>query len=265
MSLKNIISLALDRESWSNKADNESVANAKVVFSDHEEKHEHQLHDQTMEESIIHEEKCEKEVVVYEETKIECEYEQNESVETIEVVESQVEEKNSENECQFEVLPPKEIFEDLSKQIKEFQSSSGETLGRETHEIERIAKSELSVRIELNKQSENNGKHLVKENKQGMSEEKNLEIESIIMKDKEMVIHHEYTNFNLYFSSVLKVLLQNSMPYKDLFDDFVEVSYPFKGIYGVFIQRKKNITYSCFKFRRKLHKCNFYKFLNLLE
>ena len=102
-----------------------------MVLNDHEEKHEHQLCDQTMEESIIHEEKCEKEVVVHEETKRECESERNECVETIEVVESQVEEKNKEKECQFEVLPPKEIFEDLSQKIDEFQSSSGETLGGE--------------------------------------------------------------------------------------------------------------------------------------
>ena len=63
-----------------------------------------------------------------------------------------------------------------------------------------------------------------------MSEEKNLETKSI-MKDNELVIHYEYTNnFNICFSSVLKVLLQNSMPYKDPFDDIIEVSYAFKGI-----------------------------------
>ena len=135
-------------------------------------------------------------------------------------------------------------------------------MGRKTNEIERKLENELSVRIELNEQSEEHGKHLVRENKQGMSEEKNLEIESI-MKDNELVIHHEYTNFNLYFSSVLKVLLQNSMPYKDPFDDFVEVTYAFKGIYGVFIHCKKNGRYSCFKFRRKLQEYNSYKFVNL--
>ena len=134
-----------------------------------------------------------------------------------------------------------EISEDLciKQQIDEFESSSGNTLGRETNDIERIVESELSVKIELNEQSENNGKHLVRENKQGMSEKKNLEIESI-MKDNELVIHHEYTkNFNIYFSSVLKVLLQISIPYKDPFDEVVEVSYAFKGIYGVFIHCKK--------------------------
>ena len=121
LSLKNIISLALERESWSTKVDTESGANVEVVLSDHEEKQEHQLFDQIVEESIIHEEKCETEVVVHEETKIECESERNECVKTIEVVESHVEEKNKEKECQFEVLPLKEIFEDLSQQIEEFQ------------------------------------------------------------------------------------------------------------------------------------------------
>ena len=53
-------------------------------------------------------------MVVHEETKIECESKRNESIETIEVVESQVEEKNKENERQFEVLSLKEIFKDLS-------------------------------------------------------------------------------------------------------------------------------------------------------
>ena len=96
----------MERESWSTKVDSESGANIEAVLSDHEEKHEYQLYDQIMEESIIHEEMCEKKVVVYEESKIEYESEQNESVETIKVVESQVEEKNKEKECQFEVLPP---------------------------------------------------------------------------------------------------------------------------------------------------------------
>ena len=146
LSLKNIISLALERKSWSTKVDSESGANVEVVLSDYKEKHEHQLFDKTMQESIIHEEKYEKEVVVCEETEIECEFENNESVETIKVVGSQIEEKNKENERQFEVLPPKEIFEDLSQQIEEFQSSSGETLRRKTSEIERIVESELSVK-----------------------------------------------------------------------------------------------------------------------
>ena len=102
---------------------------------------------------------------------------------------------------------------------------------------------------------------MVRENVQGMIEEKKLEIESI-MKDNELVIHHEYTNFNLYFSSVLKVLLQNFMPYKDPFDEVVKVSYAFKGIYGVFIRYKKNRRYSCFKFRRKPQEYNSYKIVN---
>ena len=81
--------------------------------------------------------------------------------------------------------------------------------------------------------------------------EKKLEIESI-KKDKEMVIHHKYTNnFNPYFSSDLKVLLQTSISYKDPFDDFIEVSYALKGIYGVFIRCKKNIRHKYFKLRRK--------------
>ena len=107
LSLKNIISLALERESWSNKVDSESGVNVEVVLSDHEEKQEHQLCDQTIHERIIHEKKCEKDVVVCEETKIECESKRNESVENIKLVESQVEEKNTEKECQFKILPPK--------------------------------------------------------------------------------------------------------------------------------------------------------------
>ena len=77
----------MKRESWSNKDYSESDANIEIALSDHEKKHEHQLCDQTneMEESIIHKEKCEKEDVVCEETKIECEFKNNESVEVIEV------------------------------------------------------------------------------------------------------------------------------------------------------------------------------------
>ena len=37
--------------------------------------------------------------------------------------------KLQEKECQFKVLPPKEIFEDLSQQIEEFQSSMGRLWG----------------------------------------------------------------------------------------------------------------------------------------
>ena len=89
-------------------------------------------------------------------------------------------------------------------------------MGRETQENERQKKSELSVNNELTELSiknelselnEGNGKYLVEKNKQDMSEKKKLEIESII-KDEELLIHHDYTNnFNLSFSSVLKVVL----------------------------------------------------------
>ena len=82
-----------------------------------------------MQESIIHEEKYEKEVVVCEETEVECESEKNKSVETIELVKRQIEEKNKEKECQFEVLPPKEIFEDFSQQIDEFNLQVERLLG----------------------------------------------------------------------------------------------------------------------------------------
>ena len=124
------------------------------------------------------------------------------------------------------------------------------TLGRKTDEVERKEESKLSVKNELSEKSEENGKHLVRENKVGMSEEKKLEIESI-KKDNKLVIHHDYTNnFNLSFSSILKVILQTFMPYKDPFDDMVEVPYAYKRIYGGFIHSKKNLRYSCFKFRR---------------
>ena len=50
------------------------------------------------------------------------------------------------------------------------------------------------------------------------------------------------------------------MPYKDPFDDIVQVSYAFKGIRGVLIHSKKNIRHKCFKFRRKPQEYNSYKF-----
>ena len=53
------------------------------------------------------------------------------------------------------------------------------------------------------------------------------------------------------------------MPYKDPFDDIIEVSYAFKGIYGVIIRSKKNITYSCFKFRRKSQVYSSHKFMKI--
>ena len=51
-----------------------------------------------------------------------------------------------------------------------FPSLFEKTLGRETYEIKRKVKSELSVKNELNEQSEKNMKYLVRENKQGMRE-----------------------------------------------------------------------------------------------
>ena len=50
------------------------------------------------------------------------------------------------------------------------------------------------------------------------------------------------------------------MPYKDPFDEIVEVSYTFRGIRGVLICSKKNIRHKCFKFRRKPQEYNSYKF-----
>ena len=106
------------------------------------------------------------------------------------------------------------------------------------------------------------------------------------MKDKELIIHHDYTNnINLSLFSVLQVILQNLMPYKDSFDDVVEMHYKvkntfedfipsmkyekelqyfisFKGIFGVLIRSKKNVRYSCFKFRRKQQEFNAYKLTN---
>ena len=53
------------------------------------------------------------------------------------------------------------------------------------------------------------------------AQKKELETESI-MKDEELMIHHDYTNnFNLSFSNVVKVVLQALMPYKDPFDDVI--------------------------------------------
>ena len=143
------------------------------------------------------------------------------------MVEQQVEEKSREEECQVETLPPKTNVEDLCiiQQSEEFPSSFGNALGRETNEIERKENNELSIKNELSKTSEKNEKHLVRENKQGMSEKKKIEIKSI-MKDQELVFPHDYTNdSNFYFSSILKVILQTFMPYKSPFDDVVEVPY----------------------------------------
>ena len=50
------------------------------------------------------------------------------------------------------------------------------------------------------------------------------------------------------------------MPYKDPFDEIVEVSHTFRGIRGVLICSKKNIRHKCFKFRRKPQEYNSYKF-----
>ena len=49
------------------------------------------------------------------------------------------------------------------------------------------------------------------------------------------------------------------MPYKDPFDDIVEVSYAFNRIRGVLIHSKKNIRHKYFKFRRKPQEYNSYK------
>ena len=71
------------------------------------------------------------------------------------------------------------------------------------------------------------------------------------------------------------------MSYKDPFGDIIEVPYTFKdfipsvkyekeiqylisfkGIYRVFTRSKKNLRYSCFKFKRKQQESNAYKFMN---
>ena len=52
------------------------------------------------------------------------------------------------------------------------------------------------------------------------------------------------------------------MPYNNPFDDLVEVPYAYKGINGGFILSKKNLRYSCFKFKRKQPEFNAYKFMN---
>ena len=204
----------------------------------------------------------EKIVSVFE--KIECQSMKNDSVEIIEVVEQQDEEKSNEEECQDETSPPKTTFEDpcINQQSEEFPSSFGNTLGREIDLVERKKESELSVKIELSEKSEDNGKHLVRENKPDMSEEKKLEIESI-KEDNKLVIHHDYANnFNFSFSSVLNVVLQNFKPYKDPFDDVVEVPYAYKSIHGGFIHSKKNLRYSCCKYKRKQPEFQAYKFVN---
>ena len=43
LSLNNVITLALERKSWSNKVDNESGANIRIALSNHEKKHEHMI------------------------------------------------------------------------------------------------------------------------------------------------------------------------------------------------------------------------------
>ena len=137
-----------------------------------------------------------------------------------------------------------EVIEVVNQQSEKFPSSFGKTLEKETDEVERKEETELSVKNELSETSEENGKHLVREKNQGMRES--------IKKDSELVIHHNYTNnSNLCFSSVLKVILQSFIPYNDPFDDVVEVPYACKGINGGFILSKKNLRYSCFKFKRK--------------
>ena len=109
--------------------------------------------------------------------------------------------------------------------------------------MESKKESELSIKDELSVQGEENGKHLVRENKQGMSEkkvcaqEKELEIEGII-KNEELMIHHDYpNNFNHSFSSVLKVLLQDFKPYEDPFK--IRYAYKVKSTFDDFIPRVK--------------------------
>ena len=146
------------------------------------------------------------------------------------------------------------MIEVVNQQSEEFPSSFEKTLEKETNEVER-KETKLSVKNELSETSEKNGKYLVREKNQGMRES--------IKKDSELVIHHNYTNnYNLSFSSVLKVILQSFIPHNDPFDDVVEVPYAYKGINGGFILSKKNLRYSCFKFKRKQPEFNAYKFMN---
>ena len=63
-----------------------------------------------------------------------------------------------------------EVIEVVNQQSEEFPSSFGKTLEKETDEVERKEEIELSVKNELSEKSKENRKHLVKENKPGISE-----------------------------------------------------------------------------------------------
>ena len=79
--------------------------------------------------------------------------------------------KSKEEECQVKTSPPKTTFEDscINQQSEEFTSSIGKTLEKEIDEVERKEETELSVKNELSETSEENRKHLVRENKSGIS------------------------------------------------------------------------------------------------
>ena len=119
----------------------------------------------------------------------------------------------------------------MGREIQENKRKEKSELSINNELIELSVKNELielSVKNELSELSEENGKYLVGENKKGMSEKKKLEIESN-RKDKGLLIHYDYTNnFNLSFSSALKVILEDSMPYKDPFDYVIEITYAYK-------------------------------------
>ena len=163
--------------------------------------------------------------------------------------------KNEKEERIYEQKIICEFMKNESVEVIEVVNQQSETLEKETDEVERKEETELSVKNELSETSEENGKHLVREKNQGMRES--------IKKDSELVIHHNYTNnSNLSFSSILKVILQSFMPYNDPFDDVAEVPYAYEGINGGFILSKKNLRYSCFKFKRKQSEFNAYNFMN---
>ena len=121
-----------------------------------------------MEENIIHKEKCEKENIICEEIKIECESKKNKSVEVIE----------ADKECLQRFEQSSELVEGLTTQgvTKSTPCDHEEYMHHEEEKLEVCA------------------------------QKKKLEIDSI-MKVKELMIHHDYTNnFNLSFSSVFKVM-----------------------------------------------------------
>ena len=99
-------------------------------------------------------------------------------------------------ECESKTNKSVEVIKDNKECLQSFEQSSKVMKVLTTQEVDKSAPYDHEKYM-----------HHEEEKLKVCAQKKELEIESIV-KDEELMIHHDYTNnFNLSFSSILKVIL----------------------------------------------------------